>query len=595
MVLGAVTLVSIYGMGRLLFPSNPRIALLATLFVMLNPQFLYLSAMINNDNLALALSMVTLALLVYIFKRGMTWQRIIVLGIVLALASLAKVSTLPLYPTVGLGLLWRCWFPSKNPTLWLKMMLLIGLLWALIAGWWYVRNIALYGEPFATDIHADVFGRRDTALTGDELRGMYFSFWAVFGWFNITVPDVFYDWVTLILVAGAGGAVYGLWKKRLDTESRILISLFVLHAAAVFISWYRFNQMVSAAQGRIVFGILGGLSLMMAYGLSHLPRVPVTLLLAGMAVGAVGFPALVIAPVYTPPPIVNSLPADASPVNVRYGEIHLLGYRAYYENEQLYLKLYWQSDARTATPLSMYIEIYAPDENGNPIEAGKTDTYPGGGLLRTDWQTGVIYEETYLPGTRGRFGPYQPRFKIGWRNYRTGEEIPPTTEDGLPLVAVILRGGSVRGSSCGVPQVQTDVRFASFAHLDGYTLPENLTIQAGGTLDLQLQWSVLEETAENFTVFVQLVAVDDLTAIAGSGDSVPRRDWYPTSAWLKGVCFQDSYRVLIQPDASAGEYRLLVGFYRPQTGTRLLTSTGTDALLIDTPIFIPPSVEGEIK
>lgn len=590
MILGGVTLVSVYTMGRLLFPNRVGIALLAALFVMLNPQFLYLSAMINNDNLALALSMVTLALLVFLFKRGMTWRRVMALGVVMALASLSKVSTLPLYPTVGLGLLWLCYRAAAGWgrfALWLKMMFVLGLLWAVIAGWWYVRNIALYGEPFATDIHAEVFGRRADDPTSDEFGGMFLSFWAVFGWFNITVPDIFYDWVTLILVLGVGGVLVGLWKQQPDTESRVIIGLFAFHAAAVFISWYRFNQMVSASQGRIVFGILGGLALMMAYGLRNLPRVPLSILLGGMAAGAVGFPALAIAPTFTPSPVVDSLPADVHPVAVRYGPIHLLGYRAYREDESLMLKLYWRSETRTEKPLSLYIQVYAPDEEGNPVEAGKIDTYPSGGLRRTDtWETGVIYEDTYRLETEGEFGPYEPRFKIGWRDNGTGEEILPTTVDGTPLESVIVRGGSVRASQCSPPTVSMEARFGDLAQLKGYRLPANLTVQPGGLFDLQLQWQVLAETPENFTVFVQLVNPDDLTHIVGSGDSVPRQDWYPTSAWLQGVCFDDTYRVQLRPDAPPGEYHLLVGFYRPENGTRLPTHPGTDAVQLETPVQI---------
>ncbi len=580
---GAVTLISIYAMGRMLF--SEAVALLAVLFVMLNPQFLYLSGMMNNDNLALALSMVTLALLIQVIRAGLTWSRIIILGGVMALASLSKVSTLPLYPTVGIGLLWVCFRPRPAKVkLFIQAIALIGILWAVIAGWWYLRNVIEYGEPFATEIHADVFGRRTTDVTADELEGMYWSFWAVFGWFNITVPRLYYDWMTLILVCGGVGV---LWRNKntlrpqLHTERLLIIGIFAFHALMVFVSWYRFNQMVSASQGRIVFAILGGLSLGVAYGLRKLPRLPVTILMVGMGVGAAAFPMLAIRTTFAPAPIVEKLPENVNRLDVRYGEIYLLGYRAFREEDELRLSLYWRADKTTPKPLSLYIQIFAPDEAGNPVESGKLDTYPSGGLRRTDtWQTGVIYEETYRLETHGDFGAYEPRFKIGWRDNDTGEEILPTTLDGTPIDAVVVRGGSVLGESCGVVKEKTGLSFGGLARLNGYALPENLNFRAGDEFDLRLQWQVMGETAQNLTVFVQLVNPEDLTQIVGSGDGVPRRDWYPTSAWLRGACVEDVHRVLIAADAPSGNYHLLIGFYDSMTGTRLLTSEGKDAYLL---------------
>jgi protein-S-isoprenylcysteine O-methyltransferase Ste14 len=77
----------------------------------------------------------------------------------------------------------------------------------LIAGWWYARNLQLYGELFGLDTMVAIAGPRAMTLSAliPEFDGFRYSYWALFGAVNIvTFPlaYVIFDLFTLISVVG---------------------------------------------------------------------------------------------------------------------------------------------------------------------------------------------------------------------------------------------------------------------------------------------------------------------------------------------------------------------------------------------------------
>ena len=66
-----------------------------------------------------------------------------------------------------------------------------------IAGWWYWRNFTLYGEWLGAERLLTITGLRTTPLTWrgfvGEMNGLRYSFWGLFGWFNIILPAWIYQ------------------------------------------------------------------------------------------------------------------------------------------------------------------------------------------------------------------------------------------------------------------------------------------------------------------------------------------------------------------------------------------------------------------
>lgn len=618
-VCGAVTLVAIFMLARLMAPGRPSFALLATLLVALNPQFLYISSVINNDNLVVALSILTLVMLVYMIKIEYSWRWVIGISFILAINSLVKVNSLPLYPTVGLGLTWIAYRDRLPFATLVKWAVVMTVIWAVLAGWWYVDNQINYGDLTATVPLAEAAGGGSGVPTGidalwDEFVGVYYSFWGLFGWFNIIAPPVFYSFVTGLLAISGAGLVIAFVRQPTDRDTKIIIALLVIHAALVFAGWWRFRGMVSAAQGRMLFSVLGALALGTAYGLIMWRDIPFmrTSLVAGMGAAAIAFPITLLAPAYELPAQLDEIPEDVNLVDVRYGPVVLRGYKIdstpvdYWDyeipedREFVEITLYWQPLEQTDIPLSMFVQVFAPDENYEPVEVGKVDSYPGRGMMRTDaWDTDIIYADTYYLELYGDFDltPFEPRFRVGLRDNETNTEIPATTMDGEPIQAVVPRGGSVYSSEIACDGLDNLAQFGNLARLTGYDAQstemdgDTLIVAPNEAFDLTLLWDVIGESNEFFAVYVQLIDPDDPATLLGSGDSAPLGDWYPTTRWVDGVCFDDFYTVTVDPDTPPGEYQLIVGLYRPQEGTRLPVYVEpdysfADGYLIHIPIIV---------
>ncbi|GAB4520477.1 MAG: hypothetical protein OHK0046_30800 [Anaerolineae bacterium] len=304
MVLGAVTLVGVWWLARGVFPQQPRLALMAMLVVLLNPQFLFISASINNDNLVVALVTWALALLVHIIRHGLTLWRLLVLAVLAACASLAKASGLALYPAIMVGVLVACW-RDRVPLARIATYAVIGAAaFAIIAGRWYLQNWQRFGDPTASSMVAAATGLRG-GLPVDvvgELRGLYYSFWGLFGWFNMLAPPWFYTLTMGVLVMAGIGALLGLWRglRTTPADDRRIGGLLLLFVLSVVGAWWQFNTQVLAAQGRLWFPLLGVVACVVAYGLSRFTYGPLVLL--PFALSTVVLPVLTLWPAYAPSP-----------------------------------------------------------------------------------------------------------------------------------------------------------------------------------------------------------------------------------------------------------------------------------------------------
>jgi hypothetical protein len=89
----------------------------------------------------------------------------------------------------------------------------------------------------------------------------------------------------------------------------------------------------------------------------------------------------------------------------------------------------------------------------------------------------------------------------------------------------------------------------------------------GNSFDLRLQWHVRRFIHEDYTTFVQVIGPDN--SILTQADSRPLNGFVPTSYWSPRQEMADTYKIQLPPDAPAGDYRLVVGWYDLETMSRL--------------------------
>ena len=129
-------------MMRRFFPQSwPRAAALA--IFALNPMLLTMSSSIQNDTLALVLGFLALELALGRLSEQPTFGSALLVGVVAGLAVLTKLTAWPAVVAIAAWLVWRHRRDAFRP--------LAAFVVAVVAvsGWWFMRNIVLYGDPTA--------------------------------------------------------------------------------------------------------------------------------------------------------------------------------------------------------------------------------------------------------------------------------------------------------------------------------------------------------------------------------------------------------------------------------------------------------------
>ncbi len=105
-VMGAVTVFAVHRTAQLAVRESPTVVrIVAAVFVAFNPMFLFITSSINNDNMVMLWGVLASWLMLAIIQHGYTTRRSALLAIVIALASLSKLSGLTLYVPAGAMLL----------------------------------------------------------------------------------------------------------------------------------------------------------------------------------------------------------------------------------------------------------------------------------------------------------------------------------------------------------------------------------------------------------------------------------------------------------------------------------------------------------
>ena len=176
---------------------------------------------------------------------------------------------------------------------------------------WSIRNVVLYGDPFASEAmrHAVAHLITDRSLFStyfidDFPRILAKSFIGIFGWANLLMPPPIYKVYAALFVIGFGGAALALWRRRLDWRLAAMLAVAGLSALAIVV---RINLQFTQPQGRYLLPGLPAFAVLLALGLRALPPAMVRLaspVAVGIALLAGNLYALggVVLPAYHPAP-----------------------------------------------------------------------------------------------------------------------------------------------------------------------------------------------------------------------------------------------------------------------------------------------------
>ncbi len=588
-MLGLGTTLCTYALARLLFPGQPALAAGAMAINAFIPMFVFISASVNNDNLVVVLSSLSLVLLVRAIQRGPAPQRLLGLGAAIGLACLSKLSALGLLPLACLGLALvvpgRGRIDRRAIVRWVGQCALVIVAAAAIAGWWYVRNWQLYDDPLGMSTMVAVAGGRPPLATLSDLLGEFqgfrYSFWGVLGGFNILLRPA---WVYVLLDLVSAGALIGLaawawraWRKRtpaLPWRELLLLAAWIVIEAVALLRW---TSMTLASQGRLMFAALAPICLFLALGLMGL-LAPRRQWAAAWVIGGLLFllaavtPFAAIRPAYEPEPLltVSGVPATAQRYEVDVGgSMRLLGFTASERvrpGDLLPVTLYWQVLAPMDEDFSVSVQLFSWQQ-----ALGQHDSYPGGGLRPTSsLAVGQVVRDTHLIQVqRDARGPTPAWISLALYRFSTMEKLPATDVRGQPVVFPVLTKIALdagQSSPTLTGSQPLDASLDGRVRLTGYDLASNV-IRPGEEMTVTLYWQTTADMDVDYTAFIHLR--DDKNRTAAQADAELLQGFYPTSEWQPGECVGDTQRLALPDDLVPGRYRIIAGLYNANTGQRL--------------------------
>jgi 4-amino-4-deoxy-L-arabinose transferase-like glycosyltransferase len=281
--LSGITVVLVFLAVRSIFPEELPLQLAVAGFVAFLPMRSAVDGSISNDALTELVATLLLLVMVHLLRSGLRRGSAILLGLLLGVALLTKMTV---YGYVPLALLVALVSPRRGKNGDPSRLPLVGLALAialLLSGWWFVRNGMLYGptDIFGLQRHDQVvvgqprFERLDAATVGYFATTLFQSFWGQFGWMGILMDGQVYFALKLISALAAFGfllflARAALGKSPLTPHQKGSLLLMALALTVVLAQLIYYNLSFVQAQGRYLFPAILPIALFFVLGLREL-------------------------------------------------------------------------------------------------------------------------------------------------------------------------------------------------------------------------------------------------------------------------------------------------------------------------------------
>ncbi|MCU0466331.1 MAG: phospholipid carrier-dependent glycosyltransferase [Anaerolineae bacterium] len=603
---GLATLAALYYAAQLATGSRP-IALTAMLTAACLPMFVLVSGSVTNDPAIIFFSTAGVWWSLKVMRRGLSRIDAPLIGVILAAAALTKITGLSLFGLVFIALalaVWRHTITLRQAVMTFAVALAMV---AALAGWWYVRNLTLYGDPLATAATAELWGRQ-FGTAGEsggwqELARIYNSFWLMVGHLHAPVwlPVGFYITTLALVAASVAGWVIKFGQRTprwaslqpdpmgRDAQRRVRQNLnphsspkphnggegwtaymLSLLAAALPVGMLLVGTKdVDISYGRLLFPGLVGFMVLLAVGWHKLVGRFAPLMLVPLFITALHIPYTLTTPAYAPIAPVDGLPVSAVPLNVRADGVTLLGYeiidRSATVGGTVRATVYLTPEA-DARPV-----VFALALTEGPDRLGGVTRYPGMASLDM-LRPGTTYRAEFVIPVEAASdtpAPHLTQLQINLFDAPESPALTLTLPDGATTPVLTLDGAVYLTPDYTPPTPQTSVSagFGDLIRLDGYT--QTGDSQPGEVLSVVFDWTITGAATPDLSATLQLLDADG-ALMAQYDDPTPA---YPSRVWLTETPLRTHHSLVLPADLPPGDYRLAVGWYRQDENfTRLPAS-----------------------
>lgn len=614
LVMGALTVLLTYHIGRRLAPDRPHIALGAMAIVALMPQFLFTSSIITND-IPIALLAAIATLLSVRLLQSPCFRDLILLTLTTLAAILTKATGVALLPAAMTVLIVVAARSGVASSVRRRLAFVAGgaLLLCGAAGGlflWEAWNAFLHGHHSSVSgavtkiilplIRAGA-GQRGSLLAWDILPAglgyTYQTFWAAFGMGNIPADGAFYVAMTIVnLLAGLGVAL--AIRRRNGAMRKSLLALGIIAFWTLIPPMFIIlaSRLFFVAPGRYVMSLAPIVAIVQALGLAELaPRnrqaVTLATYVSLLLAFAIAVPWLYIRPAYHWAERINQsrLEEVAQPLEFRFGDgLALVGYRLATQTARpggnAEIVLYWKCLEQMQEDYTISVQLLDP----NFVFYGGVQSFPGRGTQATSlWKPGEIIEDRYLIRIGDDLAaPTFAMIQVKAFQHETHSYLPVSTPYGE-----VSGGAAIFGRQRVVaPETQpvTTSRspqavFGEAISILGHDVEG--TVRPGSQLTVTLDWRSLAPVDYDYTVFAHLL--DKSGQIVAQADGQPLAGRYPTSLWEPGDGVRDVHLLTVPSDLPEGPAHLAIGLYRLETLQRLVATDGAGRPLEANQFLIP--------
>jgi hypothetical protein len=283
--------------------------LVAALVAGLLPMFAFRAGQVSNDALVACASAAATWGLVRLVREPFAWRIALATSAAVAIAYLSKINAIALVPALAFALLAA--EPAERWRVRAVRLAALAVAAAIVLPW-TLRNLWLYGDPFASEAMRTAVA---AIITDRPLLSPFFvtdfprilakSFVGIFGWAALTMPTPVYRAWWLFFAIGGLGVLAGLRRRTIDWRLASALALCGLGALAVVV---RINLQFTQPQGRYLLPGLPAFAVLMALGLRSLTPAltrAASPLAVGLLLAAANLYALigVVWPAFYPPPL----------------------------------------------------------------------------------------------------------------------------------------------------------------------------------------------------------------------------------------------------------------------------------------------------
>lgn len=553
-----------------------------------NPLFLFISTAVTNDAWAAAGTVTVIWLMTTTAAQpAAPIRQWLLVGMVAGLATLTKYSTLLVAIPALLILLQYGRYRPFSRFLWIAAALFGGA--ALTAGWWYGRNLLLYGEPIPLTAMRTVITtlqRPEMLSLTDVWTLLPFLFYSYWGLFVATfAPDRFFgvmQWAVLVALIGLPLSLR--WRRRQPISGRML-AVALLWFVVNLVSMVNYMRLVSyGEQARFLLTAAPAIALLLVCGwqawvpLRLVPALRMALLPALFLLALWPLPTLRDA--YAQPP--------QAPTNTPMRQVHaqfvggmqLVGYAllqgaALHPGDTLPLTLYFTTDHPITASYTLFIHLVDSEDR----LLYQVDGVPFAGRHPPrQWQPGQVFADTYhltveaRPRADQRQETTLTQLIVGFYEYEAPTKRLTVYDaegtligDRLVLGPIRLLSDENRVPSGEAAITEPPARWQAGIEL----LTAQVTEGKTGQYAVDLDWRTTTLLNTNYTVFLQFLNANG--EVVAQVDQQPQAGAAPTSTWLVNERIVDTYRLTPPADWA----QLIVGFYDAESGERLRLHTPT--------------------